>query len=101
MPQSEPTRANAVEAIIARCQAIRTLIDQEDDEAKVAELCDAEDRLLLELATRSEPNDDAFFAKVDYLLAAQTAEVGEPASQDLFGPVVIALRRHLEQRHGA
>ena len=63
-----------------------------------AELCDAEDRLLLKLARRCERTDEAFFAKTAYLLASRTAEVGEPTMQDPFGPVVIAVRRHLEQR---
>jgi hypothetical protein len=85
-------------AIIARHQAIRALIDQEDDEDQVAKLTQAEDRLLIKLARRRERNDAAFFGKVGYILASQTAEVGEPTMQDSFGVVAIALRRHLEQR---
>lgn len=86
-----------LQAIIARRQAIRALIDKEDDEGQVAKLCDAEDRLVLKLARRRERNDDAFFAKAAYLLASQIAEFGEPSPQDPFGPVVIAVRRHLER----
>jgi hypothetical protein len=95
---SQPKPSRAVEAIIARHQAIRALIDQEEDEDKVAKLTQAEDRLILKLARRREPNDDAFFAKTAYLLASRTAETGEPTMHDPFGVVAIAVRRHLEQR---
>jgi hypothetical protein len=98
MSQPKPTRTDTVEAMIARIQAIRALIDQEADEDRVAKLCDAEDRLLLKLARRREPSDAAFFAKTAYLLASETAEAGEPTMHDPFGAVMIALRRHLEQR---
>ena len=98
MSHPGPTRTGSVEAIIARRQAIRAAIDQEDDEDKVAKLCDAEDRLLLKLARRREPSDAAFFDKVNYLMASRTAEFGEPTMQDPLGVVAIALRRHLERR---
>jgi hypothetical protein len=97
MSQPKPSRAGALEAGIVRHQAIRALIEQEDDEDKVAELADAEDRLILTLARRREPNDAAFFAKTAYLLASRMAEFGEPTLHDPFGAVVIAIRRHLEQ----
>ena len=74
-----------VASIIAQHQSIRALIDQEDDEDKVAKLCDAEERLLLKLARRREPSDDAFFAAVAYLLALRTGEAGEPTMRDPFG----------------
>jgi hypothetical protein len=96
MSQPKPTRADAVDAIIARHQAIRALIDQEDDEDKVARLADAEDHLMHKLARRREPGDAAFFAKTAYLLAARAAEAGEPTLHDPFGAVAIAVRRHLE-----
>jgi hypothetical protein len=98
MSQPKPSRGGALEAGIARHKAIRALIDKEDDEDKVARLTQAEDRLLLKLARRREPGDDAFFAKTAYLLASQTAAAGRPTIQDPFGAVVIAVRRHLEQR---
>jgi hypothetical protein len=87
-----------LETIIAQRQAIRALIDQEDEEDKVAELTADEDDLLIELAHRREPSDDAFFAKAAYLLASRVAEFGEPNIRDPFDVVAIALRRHLEQR---
>ena len=93
-----PRTSTPLETIIARRQAIRVLIDQEEDEDRVARLAQAEDRLVLKLARRHEPSDDAFFAKTAYLLASQTAEIGEPTMQDPFGIVAIALGRHLEQR---
>ena len=88
----------ALEATIAQRQAIRALIDKEDDDDRGAKLCDAEDRLLRKLARRREPSDAAFFAKATYLLAARTAEFGEPDMRDPFGVVAIAVRRHLERR---
>ena len=97
MSQPQPTRADTLKAVVARRQAIRALIDQEDDEDTVAELTQAEDRLLLKLARRHEPSDAAFFDKAAYLLAAPTVEAGEPTMQDPFGPVLIALGRHLER----
>jgi len=59
--------------------------------SKVARLADAEDRLLLKLARRREPSDNAFLAKTAYVLAAQTADIGSPTMHDPFGAVVIAL----------
>jgi hypothetical protein len=97
MSQPKPTRAHTVEAIIARHQAIRASIDEEDDEDNVAKLTQAEDRLLLEMARRREPSDDAFFSKIAYL-ASVAIEIEEPTMADPFGAVVIAVRRHLEQR---
>ena len=95
------TDQTTLEAVIARRQVIRAAIDEEDDEDRVAKLCDNEDRLLLKLARRREPSDDAFFDKIGYLLTSRTAEFGEPTMQDPLGVVAIAVRHHLERRAAA